>query len=51
MAAQVLKGEDVSTMQVEEIKESTPVYNKTVCEALGLTLPEAYQNAEDVSAS
>lgn len=51
MAAQVLKGEDVSTMPVEEIKESTPVYNKTVCEALGLTLPEAYQNAEDVSAS
>lgn len=51
MAGRVLKGEKVSEIAVEEVKESTPVYNKKVCEALGLELPETYQNAEDVSAS
>lgn len=51
MAAEVLRGADASAMPVEEIKTSTPVYNQTVCEQLGLTLPAAYQDAEDVSAS
>lgn len=51
MAARVLKGENASEIAVEEVEESTPVYNKKVCEALGLTLPEAYQHAEDVSAA
>lgn len=49
MAGRVLKGEKVSDIAVEEVKESAPVYNKTVCEALGLEVPEAYQSAEDVS--
>ncbi len=51
MAGRVLKGEAVSEIAVEEVKESTPVYNKKVCEALGLELPETYQDAEDVSAA
>ncbi len=49
MAARVLKGENASEIAVEQVKDSAPVYNKKVCEALGLELPEAYQHAEDVS--
>ena len=51
MAARVLKGENASEIAVEEVKESAPVYNKKVCEALGVTLPETYAHAEDVSAA
>ena len=43
MAAKVLKGEaDISTMPVEYAATSTPKYNPTICEALGLTAPEGY---------
>ena len=49
MAARILSGEDASTMPVEEV--ATPVYNSEVLEALGLTLPADYQDAQDVSAA
>ena len=43
MAAKVLTGEaDISTMPVEYAATSTPKYNATLCEALGLTAPEGY---------
>lgn len=43
MAAKILKGEaDISTMPVEYAATSTPKYNPTICEALGLTAPEGY---------
>ena len=43
MAAKVLKGEaDISTMPVEYAATSTPKFNATICEALGLTAPEGY---------
>ena len=43
MAAKVLKGEaDISTMPVEYAATSTPKFNPTICEALGLTAPEGY---------
>ena len=43
MAAQVLKGEaDISTMPIAYAATSTPKYNPTICEALGLTAPEGY---------
>ena len=43
MAAKVLTGEaDISTMPVEYAATSTPKYNATICEALGLTAPEGY---------
>ena len=43
MAAKVLKGEaDISTMAVEYAATSTPKYNATICEALGLTAPAGY---------
>lgn len=49
MAAAVLKGEKASEMAVQLISDSTPVYNSQVLEELGLTLPEDYAEAEDVS--
>ena len=43
MAAKILKGEaDISTMPIEYAAVSTPKYNATICEALGLTAPEGY---------
>lgn len=51
MAARILSGEDTSTMPVEEVEDATPVYNSEVLEALGLTLPADYQDAQDVSAA
>ena len=43
MAAKILKGEaDISTMPVAYAATSTPKYNATICEALGLTAPEGY---------
>jgi putative ABC transport system substrate-binding protein len=49
MAAAVLKGEKASEMAVQLISDSTPVYNSEVLEELGLSLPEDYAEAEDVS--
>ena len=43
MAAKVLKGEaDISAMPVEYAATSTPKYNATICDALGLTAPDGY---------
>ncbi|MBQ9979501.1 MAG: ABC transporter substrate-binding protein [Oscillospiraceae bacterium] len=43
MAAQVLTGEaDISTMPVQFAPEVTKMYNASICEALGLTMPEDY---------
>ena len=43
MAAKILKGEaDISTMPVEYAATSTPKFNPTICETLGLTAPEGY---------
>lgn len=50
MAARTLKGEAAASMPVYEVEDCTPVYNKAVCDTLGLTLPAAYQDAENVGA-
>ena len=43
MAAKILTGEaDISTMPIEYAATSTPKFNATICEALGLTAPEGY---------
>lgn len=48
MAAKILKGEaDVSTMPVETLAKVTKVYNPTICEELGLTVPEGYVSVFD----
>ena len=46
MAAKVLKGEaEISEMKIEYVEESTLKYqyNKAICEKLGLTAPEGYE--------
>ena len=44
MAAKILKGEaNISEMAIEYAATSTPKYNPTICEALGLTPPDGYE--------
>lgn len=51
MAAKILKGEATAdSLPVVTLKDSKPYYNKAVMEKLGLTLPEDYANATDLSA-
>ncbi len=43
MAARILiDGEDISTMPIEYAAEFTPKYNVSICDALGVTVPEGY---------
>ncbi|MEF9919103.1 MAG: ABC transporter substrate-binding protein [Eubacterium sp.] len=50
MAASILKGESKpEDTAVQVVKDSTPVYNKEVLDALGLKLPADYSSAEAVS--
>ena len=47
MAAKVLTGEaDISTMPVE-YTHVTKKYNKTICDDLGMTVPEGYEAIEE----
>lgn len=48
MGIEVLGGADISTMAVKTISDATPVVNTEVLEALNMTMPEAYTNAETV---
>lgn len=50
MAAKILKGESkAADLPVYMVKDCTPVYNKTVMEKLGFTLPSEYANATAVT--
>ncbi len=43
MAAQILKGEaDISTMKIQYDQDVVKMYNKTICDELGITIPEGY---------
>ena len=43
MAVKILTGEaDVSTMPIEYAPNFTKMYNPTICDALGITVPEGY---------
>ena len=47
MAAKILTGEaDISTMPVE-YTNVTKKYNKTICDDLGMTVPEGYEAIEE----
>ena len=51
MAASILSGEsDPATTPVSLVSDVTPAYNSEVLATLGLVLPQAYQNAQDVCA-
>ncbi|MDO5406924.1 MAG: ABC transporter substrate-binding protein [Eubacteriales bacterium] len=44
MAAKILTGEaDVAQMPIEYAPQFTKKYNKTICDALGVTIPEGYE--------
>jgi putative ABC transport system substrate-binding protein len=50
LAAKILKGEaKAGDTAVKLISESEPVYNKDVMNTFGITLPDAYKNAEAVT--
>lgn len=43
MAAKVLKGEDISKMPISYVESVAKKYNKTICDELGITIPEGYE--------
>lgn len=48
MAAKILTGEsDISEMPIEYAPQFTKKYNKTICEALGITVPDDYIAIEE----
>ncbi len=48
MAAKILKGEaNISEMPIEYAPQFTKKYNKSLCEALGITVPEDYVAIEE----
>ena len=49
LAGQVLGGTDAGSIPVSRVKDSAPVYNSDVLKQFGLTLPEAYQSAQQVT--
>ncbi|MBO5055368.1 MAG: ABC transporter substrate-binding protein [Lachnospiraceae bacterium] len=42
MAARILQGEDISTMPIEYAPNFTKKYNASICETLGITIPDDY---------
>ena len=49
LAARVLAGENAADTAVVLVKDSFPVYNADVAESLGLSIPDAYAEAQKVT--
>ena len=48
LAARILTGEaDIAQMPIEYAPQFTKKYNKTICEALGITIPDDYEAIEE----
>ena len=48
MAVKILKGEaDISKMPIQSAAKFTKMYNKTICEELGIEIPEGYVAIEE----
>lgn len=43
MAVRILNGEDISTMPIEYYPNPVKKYNQTICEQLGIEIPEGYE--------
>ena len=44
MAYEILvEGKDISTMEIESAPKVTKMYNKTICDELGITVPDDYE--------
>lgn len=50
MAISAIGGADVASMAVKTITDATPVVNTDVLKNLGMTMPEAYSDAETITA-
>ena len=51
MGVDVIGGEDITKMAVKTITDATPIVNTDVLEALGMTLPADYTNAQTVKSN
>lgn len=40
-------GKDISTMEIESAPKVTKMYNKTICDELGITVPDDYEAIEE----
>ena len=40
-------GKDISTMDIESAPKVTKMYNKTICDELGITVPDDYEAIEE----
>jgi len=47
MAIKILNGEDISTMAIEYYDNPVKKYNKSICDQLGITVPDDYEAIEE----
>ena len=48
MAYEILvDGKDISTMEIESAPKVTKMYTKTICDELGITVPDDYEAIEE----
>ena len=43
----LVNGKDISTMDIESAPNVTKMYNKTICDELGITVPDGYEAIEE----
>ena len=52
MAYEILvDGKDISTMEIESAPKVTKMYNKTICDELGITVPDDYEAISEAGRS
>lgn len=43
----LVNGKDISTMDIESAPNVTKMYNKIICDELGITVPDDYEAIEE----
>ena len=43
----LVNGKDISTMEFESAPNVTKMYNKTICDELGISVPDDYEANEE----
>ena len=43
----LVNGADITTMKIESAPNVTKMYNSTICEELGITIPDGYEAIEE----
>ena len=43
----LVNGADITTMKIESAPNVTKMYNPTICEELGITIPDGYEAIEE----